>query len=345
VVRSTDAVTILAVATPVSLSLVDTAAPSVPTSVASSAATITSIGLSWAVSTDNLATTGYRIFRNGLQIGTSAATNFTDTGLVPNTAYSYSVAAVDAAGNVSAQSAAISARTLADTIAPSIPGLPASTTQTMTTISLSWTASTDNVGVAGYRVYRNGVQVATPTATNFTDGGLAPNTSYAYNVAAFDATNNTSGQSAAASFKTLADTAAPSVPVGLSGAVTGVNAALTWTAATDNVGVASYIVYRDGVQIATSTTANYTVVGALTGSHIYTVVAVDAAGNKSVASAGATIQIYVVGDINRDGKVDVFDLSILLANWSHTGVNTSDLNNDSVVNVFDLSVFLSHWTG
>jgi hypothetical protein len=53
----------------------------------------------------------------------------------------------------------------------------------------------------------------------------------------------------------------------------------------------------------------------------------------------------VPSDINRDGKVNVFDLSMLLTNWSLTGTNASDVNGDKVVNIFDLSILLSKWTG
>jgi chitodextrinase len=94
--------------------------------------------------------------------------------------------------------------TSADTTAPSTPtGLtatPVSTSQ----VSLAWTASTDNVGVAGYRVYRNGVQVGTTSALTYQDSGLTAGTSYTYRVAAFDAAGNVSAQSASASATTLA---------------------------------------------------------------------------------------------------------------------------------------------
>jgi chitodextrinase len=85
-----------------------------------------------------------------------------------------------------------------DTTAPTTPtgltGTPADTS-----VALSWTASTDNVGVAHYNVYRNGTQIAgaAPTGTTYTDTGLTPGTAYSYTVSASDAAGNTSGQSAA----------------------------------------------------------------------------------------------------------------------------------------------------
>lgn len=69
-------------------------------------------------------------------------------------------------------------------------------------IDVSWSASSDNVGVTGYRVTRNGALVATTTATSFSDTGLNPQTTYSYTVTAFDAAGNSSAPSAAASATT-----------------------------------------------------------------------------------------------------------------------------------------------
>lgn len=91
-----------------------------------------------------------------------------------------------------------------DTTAPSTPSNLAVTGVTSSSASLSWSASTDNVGVAGYRVYRNGTQVGTTTGTSYTDTGLSASTKYAYTVAAYDAAGNVSAQSAGASATTSA---------------------------------------------------------------------------------------------------------------------------------------------
>jgi len=89
----------------------DFTAPSVPTGLAVAGVTSSSVSLSWAASTDNVAVTGYDIYRGTTLVGTSTGTAYTDSGLTASTAYSYSVAAFDAAGNVSAKSAAVSATT------------------------------------------------------------------------------------------------------------------------------------------------------------------------------------------------------------------------------------------
>jgi glucosylceramidase len=89
----------------------DTTAPTAPTGLTATGTTATSTRLGWTASTDNIGVTGYLIYRNGTQVGTSATTSYTDTGLTAATTYSYTVRARDAAGNVSAPSAALTVTT------------------------------------------------------------------------------------------------------------------------------------------------------------------------------------------------------------------------------------------
>lgn len=182
----------------------DVTAPTAPTGLTAGTATATSVPLSWTASTDAVGVTGYTIYRNGVQVGTSTSTSFTATGLNPSTTYSFTVTARDAAGNVSTPSAARSVTTAAGQtdLPPSTPtGLTAGTT-TASTVPLSWNASTDDVGVAGYVVLRNGTQVGTPTGTSFTDTGLTAGTTYSYTVRAKDTAGNLSAASAAVSATT-----------------------------------------------------------------------------------------------------------------------------------------------
>ena len=158
-------------------SAADTTPPTTPTGLTAAAAGSTGANLSWSASTDNVGVTGYIVRRNGVQIATPATTSFADTGLSAATTYSYTVAARDAAGNISSNSASASI-TIADTTPPSTPtGLSAAAAGS-TGANLSWSASTDNVGVTGYIVRRNGVQVATPAMTSFADTGLSAATTY-----------------------------------------------------------------------------------------------------------------------------------------------------------------------
>ena len=103
----------------------DTTPPSTPANLSASAVSSSQIHLSWTASTDNVGVTGYRVFRGGTQVGTSTTTTYSDTGLAASTTYSYTVAAYDAAGNLSAQSQPASATTSAgggsDTTPPSTP--------------------------------------------------------------------------------------------------------------------------------------------------------------------------------------------------------------------------------
>ena len=163
------------------------------------------INLSWNASTDNVGVAGYKVLRGGVQIATTSALTYADTGLSPSTAYSYTVAAYDTAGNTSAPSSAASATTQAAT-PPTIPtGLSASAISG-SQINLSWSASTDPVGVTGYNVMRNAVLIAAVSALTYADTGLSPSTTYTYTVAAFNAAGYTSAPSVPASATTLAGT-------------------------------------------------------------------------------------------------------------------------------------------
>ena len=103
----TTAVSATTSTTPVS----DTTTPSVPTNLQASVVSTSQINLSWTASTDNTAVTGYNIYRNGTKIATATSTSYSNTGLTASTTYSYTVSAYDAAGNTSAQTTAVSAKT------------------------------------------------------------------------------------------------------------------------------------------------------------------------------------------------------------------------------------------
>src|SRR5437899_6412547 len=234
--------------TSVSITIADTTPPTTPIGLTAAVAGSTGANLSWSASTDNVGVTGYIVRRNGVQVATPATTSFADTGLFVATTYSYTVAARDAAGNISPNSASVSV-TIADTTPPTTPtGLTAAVAGS-TGANLSWGASTDNVGVTGYIVRRNGVQVATPATTSFADTGLSAATTYSYTVAARDAAGNISPNWASVSVTTAsaADSTPPTTPTGLTAAATGsFGANLSWSASTDNVAVTGYNVRRNG---------------------------------------------------------------------------------------------------
>lgn len=91
--------------------MADTTPPSTPTALNAIAAGSSSVQLQWAASTDNVAVTGYRVYRNGSQVATATTTQYTATGLTPSTSYTFHVVAVDAAGNLSGASANATATT------------------------------------------------------------------------------------------------------------------------------------------------------------------------------------------------------------------------------------------
>ena len=342
---STGSVNVVAVRNGSVVTVSDVTAPSVPGSLVTPTKTLSSVNLSWSGSTDNVGVTGYKIYRGGTQIGTSPSTTYTDSHLTPNTNYSYTVAAYDAAGNTTTQTAALAVTTLPDTTPPSAPSVLVASSRTFTSINLGWAAATDNIGVTGYRIYRGNTLINSVGAiTTFNDFGLTPGTAYQYYVVAVDAAGNASPAPAApTSLSTLADTVAPSTPSALSaGARTATTVTLSWTAATDNVGVASYRLYRDGAQIGMSTTnSGIFALPSSAGNYSYTATALDGSGNVSLISTPLVVSTFGPADVNQDGKVNIVDLSLLLGNWGKPGIG--DINNDGTVGVVDLSLLLGAW--
>ncbi len=236
-------------------------APTVPTGLAATNVTATTLTLSWTAST-NAGTSGvggYYVYRNGsaTPLATvTSGTSYNDSGLTAGTAYTYQVAAFDTSTPplVSAFSTALGVTTLAPK-APTVPTGLAATNVTATTLTLSWTASINagTSGVGGYYVYRNGS--ATPLATvtsgtSYNDSGLTAGTAYTYQVAAFDTSTPplVSALSTALGVTTLAPKA-PTVPTGLAATnVTATTLTLSWTASTNagSSGVGGYYVYRNG---------------------------------------------------------------------------------------------------
>jgi fibronectin type 3 domain-containing protein len=180
-----------------------------------------------------------------------------------------------------------------DTAPPSTPGsLTAGSTQP-TQAYLEWNASTDNVGVAGYYVFRNGVTVATTAQAFYTDSGLTDAATYSYFVEAFDLAGNMSAPSLTVHVTTW-NTIPPSAPanvVGTAASCQEIN--LTWSAATDKIPISSYRVFRGTsanslIQVGTTYSTptaypNYSL--APSTKYYFGVEAVDTDGNVSPMSA------------------------------------------------------------
>lgn len=133
----------------------DSEAPTVPQNLAATPVSPTAINLSWSASTDNVGVTGYKVYRGGSQIGTSATTSYSDTTCAANTAYSYTVAAYDAVGNTSAQSSTAPATT------PASEYIIDNTAAAFTGAWSTGTSSTDKYGAD----YRFSSTVVTESAT------------------------------------------------------------------------------------------------------------------------------------------------------------------------------------
>lgn len=174
----------------------DTEDPTTPTNVTASNIQTTSATISWTASTDNVGVTGYEVFEDGVSQGTTAGTSFGATGLSPATSYTYTVSAFDAAGNTSGLgSTSFTTQSAADTEDPTAPTNLTVGAVGDTTVDLSWTASTDNVGVTGYDVYEGANLAGTTSSTSFQVTGLTASTAYSFTVQAKDAAGNTSASS------------------------------------------------------------------------------------------------------------------------------------------------------
>ncbi|MDE5779899.1 MAG: fibronectin type III domain-containing protein, partial [Lachnospiraceae bacterium] len=171
-----------------------------------------------------------------------------------------------------------------DSIPPTSVTSITETESTATTISIRYEGASDEGGIAGYEIYRNGIRVGATSNETFTDRGLLPSTTYTYKVYAFDSFRNMAVDSPEIKAVTKDDTEAPSIPQGLSILKrTGSSITLTWQPATDNVKTAGYKVYRGDELIADSVKKNtYKDSNAVYGkAYNYSVEAYDDSGNIS----------------------------------------------------------------
>ncbi len=287
----------------------DTVAPTAPSGLTASSIGVTSVGLTWTASTDNSGTiSSYRVWRSiGVssfsQIGSSTTTSYTDSGLLPNTLYRYYVTAVDLSNNQSGASNTYSATTLPDTVSPTFPTNVSASAVSGSQINLSWAPSTDNVAVAGYQITRTAGSVTvllSSLMTSYSDSGLSAGTTYTYTIKAYDTSNNYSTASSPVSATTLDQIKPvwPATAVFSASPVSGANGAsqinLSWSAATDNAGVAGYTIWQSmsnnlnfaevGSQLGGSNTSYTALYLQPSTIYYFHIIAFDAAGNVSVPS-------------------------------------------------------------
>ncbi len=271
--------------------------PSVPTFQRATALNSAQVQLTWAPSTDSSGVSNYQIYRDGVLVAlVGNVTTYTDGGLKPLTTYQYAVAACDISQNCSVQSAPLSATTLTfqDISAPSVPTGLAGTVLSSTSVKLTWTAASDNIGVTNYKLFANGVFVADLGNTVSSVRSNAPSTTYKYAISACDASGNCSAKSPELSITTpaLMDAQPPSIPTALGArSETPTSVYLNWSAATDNVGVTQYKLFRGNSLLTTLgqvTSFNDTGLKPST-TYVYKVQACDSAGNCSADSGTVSI--------------------------------------------------------
>lgn len=272
----------------------DTQNPTRPEEPVVLSSTYTSITVSWKASTDNTGVKGYEIYCNEKKVSTTEDTYYAIKNLLPGTKYSVFIKAYDIVGNYSTQSNVLSASTPADSQPPSVPaGLKASSVSGME-ITLTWSASSDNVKVKTYELFCNGSKLSSSSKTGFTNKKLIPGKSYTYTVRAIDTTGNISDFSSPLKVSTPADNEAPTAPSGLKvKSATRSSASLTWNASTDNVKVKGYKIYCNGIEVADTTKTHYTAKSPFRlGLDVFYVKAYDLVNNISGSSNKVTVITY-----------------------------------------------------
>jgi predicted secreted protein len=288
------------------ITLPDTTIPTVSISAPANNATISNTVSVTANASDNVAVVGVQFKLDGANLGaedTSAPYSTSwNTASSTNGAHTLTAIARDAAGNTqTATTVNVNVNNVVvvvpDTTAPSIPTNFSASVVSAGQINLVWTASTDAVGVTGYRVLRrNGSgsysTIGTTAMTNYTDTTVSPLSTYTYRVAAYDAASNTSGNATSLTVTTL-----PTAPTGLSAAAVSTSQVnVAWTASSE--AISSYELYRNGSLVGTIThpTVSYSDTGlAASTNYSYTLKSVTASGTKSVLSnsVSATTQANV----------------------------------------------------
>ncbi len=292
----------------------DVAAPTAPPNLRTTAVAGNEVDLAWDDATDDVGVTAYRVYRNGLALADvdGATLSYADTMVTDGTPYTYVVTALDAVNHESPITSSVQVGTQ-DVTAPAAPtGLTASAVPGQGEIDLVWTAATDNVGVASYALFRDGgsTAIGTTTGTTYADTTVASISTHTYAVQALDAAGNVSALSAPAT-ATAADTAAPSAPgMPAVAPLSDSQLKVTWTAASDDVAVAGYRVFRNGGATPVTTvpagTTAFTDTGLLAGTaYTYDVRAFDAAGNLSAPGTSAATPTalftdgFEVGNLSR----------------------------------------------
>ena len=275
----------------------DTTAPTVSITSPTSGASVSGKINITANATDDKAVTKVEFYVNNVLKSTATASPYAfawDTSVLANGNYDLGVKAFDAAGNAGTSTVAVSVKN-GDSTAPTVPTSLTVKADSSVQTSLTWTKSSDDTAVVGYRILRDGVVIGTTPTTTYVDKTVAPQTKYAYQVSAYDGANNSSAASDSAQITTpasvTADTQAPTAPTSLTAtAISKSQINVAWKASTDNVAVKEYDVFRSSgsnvaAKIATTSTTSFGDGSLATNTtYSYYVVARDTSGNVSSPS-------------------------------------------------------------
>ena len=214
---------------------VDLEAPTAPSGVIQVATTETTVTLRWSPSRDNVGVVGYGIYVAGLRVGSVSEAYATLDKLTCNSSYQIGIDAYDAAGNRSARTdVLVLTSPCPDRQAPSAPGNLEVSSSTTTSIDLSWSPASDNVGVTGYGLIVGGSRAQTVASTRGSFTGLTCGRSYALGVDAADAAGNRSSAStlvpATKACSSGPDTEPPAKPLLSLGPATKTTLVLNWQA-------------------------------------------------------------------------------------------------------------------
>ncbi|MFS1516920.1 glycosyl hydrolase [Bacillus sp. SCS-151] len=284
----------------------DNEAPTAPTNVDYSSKSETTVDLTWRAATDNIAVEGYDVYQDGVYVGSTTATAYQVTGLTTNTTYTFEIIAKDAVGNESVASNQLIITTDAT---PGSGGNNEIVTDNYTiniidqgtdiTFKFTPTGNVSNFVDLHYKI-NNGAQqnvrmIENGVTWEYTIQGLSEGDtvdhSYTYTLGQPAYVSETYSYIAGSdSGSPPNDAEAPTAPQGLiSTAQSETTITITWEAASDNVGVVGYDIYKDGVYVDNTALTTYQITG-LSGDTTYSfeVIARDAAGNES---AGSTIDV------------------------------------------------------
>ena len=257
----------------------DDSAPAAPTNLQFVRSTSTSIMMRWTNSADVGKLNCYEVYRNGKLVGTTKQAEFIDNGLNTHTQYEYYIVALGANGVRSENSNTIKAATDVDAYAPTTPTGLQAVVRADGTVYLTWIASSDNVSVDGYNLYRNGDYIGNATGTAYNDKNAVPGY-HEYFVEAYD----NEGNNSLFSSSVYADNMPPEKPVLYISEITPMQISFKWNAE-DNVEIEHFEIYKNGEFFKNTTSSEYTDTSVTAGNeYSYYVVAIDTSGNISEAS-------------------------------------------------------------